>query len=282
MHGNWKRVYVIPYGESLDVVPGCWQELVPGKNMGWANCPLCLVFEREDGVRMEYSLGFDLWRWNYGIGLQDGTSLEIEVEEDALQLSRYLAKDMPEDGLIPEARDYRFMASIAWSSPEMLSTITPAPDKVVDLSINPKRGLDLSGLGEVESKSLALRFKYDDLPCPDSERRRDADGKTGKPCLETGNAISSLKRYIRQLAAIGANGGYLAIDGLTPGLCFVGSHCDKKSNRIHWDLQDILTFAAWAKNCLGDDWTLEFPQPEGWCELPSLAGMGLPNGFVYA
>ena len=48
---------------------------------------------------------------------------------------------------------------------------------------------------------------------------------------------------------------------------------------MHWDLQDLLNFAAWARQTLGDDWILQIPQPAPWNELPSLAAMGAISGF---
>ena len=93
--------------------------------------------------------------------------------------------------------------------------------------------------------------------------------------MEDGFAITRLKRIIRQLAA-SSQTGCLRIRGLTPGLCLDGSHCAKKGEKLHWDLHSILTFTAWASNCLGEDWKIAFAPTNGWqAELPSLTGLHL-------
>ena len=136
-----------------------------------------------------------------------------------------------------------------------------------------KQGLDLS-----QYSGGPVCLDYAKLPCVEEAFRSGLDAGAKLPCLETSQAISALKRCIRQLAETGKE-GTLVIRNLEPGFCNTGSHVTKKGSRLHWDLYDILTFASWAKNCLGEGWRLCCPQ-ELWHELPSLAGLHLPNGYV--
>ncbi|MBR6371747.1 MAG: hypothetical protein IKS20_01055 [Victivallales bacterium] len=271
--GEWSQVYVVN-AEPVPGLPypGIWKSLTPGEILFFDKLPASLVFERNDGVRLEYSLGFDLWRWNYGLGVEGASTLTLQVGMDGITLTRRIAQTQSEEGVLPEAREYRFMAIISWSWPGMEQMPEIADAQELPL-LGSKQGLDLS-----QYSGGPVCLDYAKLPCVEEAFRSGLDAGAKLPCLETSQAISALKRCIRQLAETGKE-GTLVIRNLEPGFCNTGSHVTKKGSRLHWDLYDILTFASWAKNCLGEGWRLCCPQ-ELWHELPSLAGLHLPNGYV--
>ena len=120
LKGRWTRMFLLQQDGS-----GQWQELEPGREIAWqGNPPLAMVFEREDGVRLEYAYGFDLWRWEAGLGLANSTPLRVIPSEEGLQILRQVSDaSLPpsdkEEAPAPQARDYRFMATLAWSTPAM-------------------------------------------------------------------------------------------------------------------------------------------------------------------
>lgn len=268
--GKWTKLYTVPRtGKPF------WSHLEPGAKISFdQGYPLSLVLEREDGVRFEYSFGFDLWRWDYALGMPNSKPLEVLVEADKTTITPQLCDPTAED-VFPEGRQYRFMATIAWSSPELPSK--PSHQHPVRLPFNAK-GADLELTG-IDKEAGCYLIDFAQMPVIEVAKRKTEDGRS-MFCLENNNVLTAVKRTIRQVAAM-SSGGHLILAGLTPGICMDGSHCEKKGDRIHWDHQSILAFAAWAKNCLGPSWTLDFPQPDEWAELPSLAYLHLPNGFDY-
>ena len=269
--GEWSKVYVVN-AEPISGLPypGIWKSLTPGEIMFFDKLPASLVFERSDGVRLEYSLSFDLWRWNYGLGVEGASTLTVQVGMDGITLTRRIAQTQAEEGVLPEAREFRFMAIIAWSWPGMVAA-PEVPDSNELPLLDSRQGFDMSSF-----KGGPVCLDYAKLPCMKEARRTGAGNNL--PCLETSQAISAMKRCVRQLSDTGKE-GVLVIRNLEPGFCNAGAHVTKKGERPHWDLYDILTFASWAKNCLGEGWTLCCPQNE-WKEMPSLAGLHLPNGYV--
>lgn len=232
---------------------------------------LSLILTRDDGTKFEYSLAFDLWRWDYGMGQPVSAPLSLEVSENSLEIKHIICDPTPEE-VFPEAREYRFMAVISFSTPTMTAPQIPDATKLAFL---PKQAhLDL---GNVSSQVIS--FNLQEMPVVDNARRLSANGRHGV-CLEDGHSLTAVKHCIRQIAGY-ASEGTLVIEGLEPGLCLDGGHCEKKKERQHCDLYSILTFIAWAKNCLGQGWTILVPQQAPWSELPSLAYLSLPLDFEY-
>ena len=264
LNGKWLRLLTLKRDGKAT-----WQELAPGQNLTWQeNPPLALVFEREDGVRAEYSYGFDLWRWDFGLGLTNSIPLSIKVAEDNIQILRQVsdlsvAPSEKEEAPTPQAREYRFMATLAWSTPDMDKYTLRAKmqGEAIPLSFD-DNGLQLSGLS-----SSTNSYAIDLSPIPYT-------------CMESDTLLSRLKRFTRQLASLSSEGS-VVFSGFSPSCCKEASHCAKHNPTLHWDHQALLTFAAWAKNCLGEGWSLDFQFPAPLVELPSLKYISLPNGFIY-
>ncbi|MBO4345201.1 MAG: hypothetical protein J5833_05570 [Victivallales bacterium] len=264
--GKWTKLTTISREgsvESFDLQNGLLP--IDGK-------PISMVLEREDGVKFEYSLGFDLWRWDAAMGQPVATPLSIEVADDHTSIIHNICDPTPEE-VYPEGREYRFMAVIAFSAPNLPKA--PAAKEAIDVPFrHNKEDLNLDGI-----TSNSLRINYNDMPCIENGRRLSDDGRHGI-CFEDAHSLTAAKRTIRQIASY-AQSGTLVLDGLTPGVCIDGSHCAKKQPRVHCDLYSIVAFLAWAKNCLGDGWTITAPQPSPWNLLPSLEFSHLPLDFNY-
>ena len=266
LHGNWTGLTTIARdgsSQSFELRRGLL--IVPGK-------PISLLLSREDGAAFEYSLGFDLWRWDHAMGLPVDAPFILDIAEDKTTLVHNVCDPTPEE-VFPEAREYRFMAVIAFSTPSM--TKPPSIEEPVTVPFRRgKEDLNLDGIS-----STALRIDYKEMPCIENGKLLSTNGRHGI-CLEDDHSMSAVKRTIRQLAGF-AQTGSVVLDGLTPGHCIDGSHCAKKQPREHCDLYSLLTLLAWAKNCLGQGWTVVAPQPAPWNALPSLAFSHMPLDFEY-
>jgi len=270
--GKWVRLGEV----SADKEGGLsikWTELKAGDRLEWGTFPLSMIFEREDGLRMEYSLGFDVWRWNYALGMSNSRPVTVEVAEDGLELLRRIC-DAGTELVFPEAREYRFMAVLAWSWKGMAAAEEPC--EVQEMAVDGKNGMDMQNL----DADKAILVDFGKSICQETVRRMGEDGSRRALCLEHKNAIGMFKRVVRQLSA-SSDTGHLILKGLTPGLCWDGSHCDKKGLRLHWDHQSLLILLTWAKSILKESWTVQCPVEGVLAELPSMAGLSLPNGFLY-
>lgn len=268
--GRWVRMLVLKR-EALAGGDYAWQEITPGETFQWEEHPLSLVFLREDGTKVEASLGFDIWRWDEGLGIRRKTAASVEVTEECVSVHRFISGVGSEENL-PLNRDYRFISVLAWSTPEMEKCALPANTRELEY--------DEKGNGIIVPKmplaaEEAFLLNLEKLSLIESAGRLGADGTRNAICVEAGHSISHLKRFIRQISGIGPE-GRLVIKGMQPGLCLDGTHCAKKAEKAHWDLHSILTFTAWAANCLGDGWKIDFLPGEGWTkELPSLMALHL-------
>ena len=264
--GRWTRMLVLERNAS----PAAWRDIKPGDSFSWETLPLSAVFMNEAGVKLETSLGFDLWRWDAALGMKQTVSASVEVTDEGVRFRRFIAPAGSEE-LFPERREYRFSAILAWSTPEMEKSDAPA-DAVPLPFCDKSDGVNLRELGPLP-ESPVLLLDAGKLCLPEKGRRLDASGSRTGLCLEEGGTLTALKRVVRQVAALSEK-GTLAIRGIMPAVCLDGAHCLKKGAHPHWDLQALLTFVAWASNCLGDGWKLHIEYDEGPLkELPSLASL---------
>ncbi|MBR4222164.1 MAG: hypothetical protein IKR81_13460 [Victivallales bacterium] len=264
LNGKWPRMMALERDGKA-----AWQKLAPGQVLTWQEAPpLALVFEREDGAQVEFSYGFDLWRWDFGLGLTNSIPLKVTVAEETIQILRQVsdlsvAPSDKEEAPTPQARDYRFMATLAWATPDMDQYTLRAKQQGATVPVQfDDNGLLLNGLPE-GATCLAI-----DLAA------------MSETCMESDALLSKMKRFIRQLASFSAEGSGV-FSGFSPTCCMEASHCEKRKATLHWDHRALLSFAAWAKNCLGEGWSLDFHFPAPLAELPSLKYISLPNGFIY-
>ena len=264
LNGKWIKLLALKRDGTLDEIG-----LTSTTTIAWqANTPPALVFKREDGTQVEFSYGFDLWRWDFGLGLTNTTPLKVTVGEEAVQILRQVsdlsvAPSEKEMAPTPQARDYRFMATLAWATPEMDKYTLRAKQQGNAVPVQfDDNGLLLNVLPE-GTTCLAI----DLAALPDT-------------CMESDALLSKMKRFIRQLSSFSAEGN-VVFTGISPTCCTEGAHCARRNATLHWDHQALLSFVAWAKNCLGEGWSLDFQFPAPLAELPSLKYISLPNGFIY-
>ncbi len=273
--GVWRRVLVIPdFAAWANGQTAQWHDLQPGKTLVISPIPLAVVGERDDGVQVEFSMGFDVWRWQRGLGdFGPGSSqVAFTVNDQDVTFQRQILRGG--EDVVPAAREYRFCSQIAWRAPAPAAPAAFPPAAPLAFQADGNGLAALPAAGSDGVLSFALDFAA--MPVAPSARRDDG---SGLPCWESNVTQRAARRAIRQIAAAGAT-GFLRLDGLTPGRCQDGSHCDRKHGAAHWDLQGILTFAAWARQCLGDGWTMTAPQPhDPWLLLPSLADPLAVTGF---
>ncbi|MFA6816221.1 MAG: hypothetical protein WCS73_08010 [Lentisphaeria bacterium] len=237
--------------------------------------PLAVVFIRADGFMVEFGLGNDLWRWQNGLeGDTVAGSLTLKNEPAQLRITRTVAEVTGKEAVQPVAREYRFGAYFAWSSPLLQQTAAVADDRYVRLIIEAKKGVVGSQLQELgENPRVILHLS--DLKLP-RQALRSIDGC---PCWESKITQKFFRRTIRQLAGVSLRGSLVIDGGMYPGLCCDGIHCNRKKDCWHWDIVGILDACSWMRQCLGDDWTIGIPQTEPWTQLPSLSCLGCANGF---
>ncbi|HQC51830.1 MAG TPA: hypothetical protein PLE92_01765 [Lentisphaeria bacterium] len=273
--GTWRRVLVIPdFTAWTSGQAAQWHDLVPGKNLVFNPIPLAVVCERDDGVQIEFSMGFDVWRWQRGLGDfgSERSQVALAVSDQEMTFQRQILQGG--EDIMPEAREYRFCSQIAWRAPTSAEPAAFPPATTLEFQANGEGLAALPTAGSGGAPSFVLDFAA--MPVAAAARRDDG---SGLPCWESNVTQRAAHRAIRQIAAAGTT-GFLRLDGLTPGGCQDGSHCDRKHGVAHWDLQGILTFANWARQCLGDGWTMAAPQPhDPWRLLPSLADPLAVTGF---
>ncbi len=295
--GNgWCRYFTV----DANTTAPAWHEMPDAQNSTVVISPLptAIVFEREDGTRLEFGLGDDIWRWANGFNsesLKGSGKLEISCNGGRYTLRRWVtqcppvppapklpAKPVPgaygklpstePPQYIPDARPYRFNSYIAWSD----SIIAPDHADFANLT-----ALDCSGANGLDATALAacgaapaIALDCNQLPVPKQNCRQ-----AQKSACWCGRATQRLyRRIIRQLAE-NSKEGILRIDGMTPGWCDTASHVNRKKSAAHWDLNAILDTAIWTRQILGDGWKICIPQPGIWREMPSMQCLGAESGF---
>jgi len=277
--GDWKHILVIPDFKTFNETGKAeWTELPADGKLEFSPCPLAVVFENADGVRVETGLGSDVWRWNAGLCLHQAPvhSMTVEINAKNLKVTRCVevAPDAPENPeeqpKMPEVRDFRFNSYLAWSQ-------TPAPvqmpEKLTELSICDASGLnhdDLKACGE--NPAICVDFTKMNLP-----NLANRDGRQGGLCWDSALTQRVARRIVRQLSEYSSQGTVEFI-GLEPGLCTIGKHCERRNAAPHWDHASLLDFSAWMKQRLRG-WTISIPVKGLWSELPSLSCLAAPACF---
>ena len=262
--GKWCGVRFLNRNEIADGFKDV--SLEPGNVIELKEHPLSMVFNASNGQTVECSLGFDVWRWDEGLGIGNGTAVSIEVSEECVNVRRFVSNAGSEENR-PICRDYRFIMILAWGEAIGLDA-----SKCVELEADVRKcrlALKDGKLPDFEVCLNIARFAFDD-----SARKQWHGSVSEEICLENGFALNAVKGMMRQIAAASDN-GILHVCGLEPGICCKGAHCDKKAECVHWDLNAILTLLAWSANCLGDGWKIKLDSGKAWArELPSLNPAG--------
>ena len=273
--GAWRRVLVIPdFAAWTSGQAAQWHDLTPGKTwfstrFRWRSSANAMTACR---LSFPWALTFGVGSASMGDFGPDRTGVALAVSDQEMTFQRQILRGG--EDIMPEAREYRFCSQIAWRAPASVEPAAFPPATQLEFQAT---GGGLAPLPTVDAGGvLSLALDFAAMPVASVARRDDG---SGLPCWESNVTQRAAHRAIRQIAAAGTT-GFLRLDGLTPGGCQDGSHCDRKHGAAHWDLQGILTFANWARQCLGDGWTIAAPQPDApWRLLPSLADPLAVTGF---
>ncbi len=280
--GVWKRYYLLPACAHLGegARPG-WHP-IPAEPAGsgmaghWHRPPLALVFEREDGMRLEVGTGADVWRWEQCLGCgPEAGSYKIMQEPDGLRVLREPLMTCEE--FMPEKRQYRLTWHLAWQRPGRL----PALPTETALDLAAARPADLRA-----NQGGCFRLDPARLGLPETCLRQETheaflrNDPPGSPCWFSNGTQKAARKLIRSLANL-PEPGTLVVGPLAPAPCWVPGHCDRKGPRgiAHWDLDPLLDFAVWTRQQLGPAWTI-LPDSPLAAVLPSVAGLFGETGFA--
>ncbi|MBR4124831.1 MAG: hypothetical protein IKR13_01390 [Victivallales bacterium] len=279
--------------------------------------PAAVVLENGQGLRFEYGLGDDLWRWSQGLNgeyLHATSRLEIsrttggrvalrrwvaecdsalekqladtataKLQQAVLKLRQQLATDddTTDDSPLPTVPvsqpEQRDYRFTTYFAWSQPELLTAVPEGVIPQPIA------LNVKGEFDRETLLDQGEtpavlLDLTKLPASANARRA-GKDNAPlCWESNQAQNHYRRLIRQLANC-APAGTLVLQNLTPGWCDIGTHENRKRSARHWDICALLDQVAWTRQVMGPKWTIVAPQTGLWAELPSLACLGAESGF---
>jgi hypothetical protein len=281
--GRWTRYYSIPPCNHLaEGVAPAWHQIPatpPGSGMlgHWHRPPLALVFEREDGFRLEVGTGNDVWRWEHCLGFgPEAGSYKILHEGDGLRFVREPL--MTCEPVQPEKRQYRMSWYLAWQRPGETAQRVPAGD-VLDLANAAPAAIRTheGGVFRLDPGQLGLPETCLRVTTPEAFIRGDTPTD---PCWESNGTQKALRRLIRPLIALGAP-GTLVVGPMVPEACWVPSHFDRKHARglAHWDLCSLLDFAVWVRQRLGLEWTI-IPDSAATNVSPAMAGLFGETGFA--
>ena len=280
--GRWTRYYLVPACAHLaEEAKPAWHSIpaeAPGSGMvgHWHRPPLAIVFEREDGMRLEVGTGNDVWRWEhcFGFGPEAG-SYKIMQQPEGLHVIREPLMTCEE--VIPEKRQYRLTWHLAWQRPGDVSVVPTAPALALGSASPAEVRANQGGCFRLDPAQLGLDGACCRQETPDAYVRNDPPGA---PCWTSNGTQKAARRLIRSLANLDEP-GTLIVGPFTPGPCWVPSHCDRKkpSGLAHWDLPGLLDFAVWTRQQLGPAWTI-VPDSSFASLLPSVAGLFGETGFA--
>ncbi len=313
LEGNWVRYLLFSPGKVLQETPE-WQPLpqdLEKTPLVFSPIPVVLLLEDQEGRRLEYGLGQDLWRWQKGLNgdfLHATNRLTLSRDREGLVLRRHVAfcdpqeearraallqsdprfAADPESGRearpvpvsCPEKRQFRFQAYVAWSEPA-LSPVAPVPPGAKELTAN-TQGIQNLSQAIPEGAPPCLLLDLSAISFPPASHVGRAGEPMAPPCWE-GRAFQAVfRRCLRQIANA-APQGTLILRGVFPGECQWPSHLARRGASLpHWDLPAILESLAWARQLLPEAWTLQVDEKAPWTLLPSLSALGAPSGFRHA
>ncbi len=315
LEGNWTRYLALSPREVAQTPPE-WRPLPQDLDktpLVLAPIPTVLLLEDQEGRRLEYGLGHDLWRWQKGLNgefLHATNRLTLSRDQEGLLLQRHVAycdpqeearlaarlqstppfAADPESGApgrpvpvsCPEKRQYRFQAYLSWSEPALAPQPLSPESSPLELTCTQQGGLQNLSQAIPEGVPPCLVLNLATIPFPqNSHVERDAT-PGAPPCWESRAFQALFRRCLRQIANAGAE-GTLILKGVAPGECQRASHLARRGEALpHWDLSAILETLAWARQILPETWSLRADVAAPWDLLPSLSVLGAPSGFRHA
>lgn len=273
--GKWQSLTVIYADENMTVES---KNLEAGNKIIIDKLPLSMIFTNENSLSIELGTGDDLWRWQKALENSEASKRQIiiEVLEDKLLFSRKLFVNNTEEAYLPNAREYRFSAYLAWSCPK-LQTLNNAPTDTnfIAVATNEPKGLNRKELAAC-GNDPAISIDLSALPLPDQAKRNCSEGF----CWQSRITQKAARLIIRQLADYSSKGKLLISGGLNPGICNNPSHCNQKNEALHWDMMAIVDFCSWTQQKLGQDWKIYTRNiSEKWENNQAVKCLATVNGF---
>ena len=270
VRGSWTKTGILkinkPLPETSDIE---WHAV--GKDLSWklviADVPLVILFEGDDGTRLEIGMGDDIWRWRQTETFPETTaSIVIERTAGGISVRRIFAKWRETGTIAP--RKYRFTWYFAWETPGR-KYFTCAGGGFSEFSFAGKNKILPAG-----NKC----FKFPDAELPELFAARFADNPTGAPCFHSSPVSGLFRDWVRSAAAI-KDGRPLVLGNLKVSLCDSAPHLERpqKQKLLHWNMIRIFDFHLWANKQLRYSDSSFYILPEGdgkiFPNLPSVKGM---------
>ncbi len=279
--GEWRRMLIVPTSSALEWgreaewidLPQVTEETMVGH---WHRPPLAMCFEAGDGVRVEIGVGKDLWRWELALGFgPEAGSYKVFVESDgSIRIVRELVMTcLPQ---CPAQGKYRFTWYVAWSGHS--DGLQGTAERCERLNMGDER-IEVPEAGVITAPAQTA---WPARACrTDSFVDSCLGRKSTAPCWVSNEAQKRFRRFVRRVAEKEGE-KRIVFEGLSPGLCWEPGHvwCSQWNGAAHWDAGLLLELGSWTRQQLGQEWTLNTTDVEGWKqELPSVRGLFLPNGF---
>jgi hypothetical protein len=270
--GSWAKVGILkidkPLSDTSDIE---WHTVA--KDSSWTltveDIPLIVLFEGNDGTKLEIGTGDDLWRWRQTETFPGTTaSIVFEKTNGGISVRRVFAK-WNETGTIAP-RKYRFTWYFAWETPDK-KYFTCNGDKLAEFSFFEKNKISSAG-----NKC----FKFPDGNLPELFAARFADNPTGVPCFHSSPVSGLFRDWVRSAAAI-KDGRPLVLGNLKVSLCDAASHLERpqKQKLLHWNMIRVFDFYLWANKQLKYSNSSFFILPDAsgkiYSILPSVRGLSI-------
>jgi hypothetical protein len=231
--------------------------------------PLVVLFERNDGTRLEIGTGDDIWRWRQTETFPETTaSIVFEKTNGGISVRRIFAK-WNESGTIAP-RKYRFTWYFAWENPEKEYFVCNG-EEFTEFSFSDKNKISSGG---------NKYYKFPDMELPEIFSAKFADKPTAAPCFHSSPVSGLFRDWVRSAAAI-KDGRPLVLGNLKVSLCDLASHLERpqKQKLLHWNMIRVFDFHLWANKQLRYSDSPFFILPSGngkICpSLPSVKGLSL-------
>ncbi len=255
LKGVWSRIGVVRISSPLPLADDIrWHAVEEGKpfRLELDAVPLLLLFERNDGFRLEIGTGDDIWRWlNTSLFPGSSQSVVIEKKDGGISLARRLAVWSNDTLIIP--RKYRFSWYFAWERPGMKFYEAVKTDDV-DYFTFPE--------GDVPQQLAAC-----------------CDGRNlGVSCFHS-PAVSGIFRSLVRAALGSRNSKDLVIGNLTVPLCDTAAHLERPQRQLlmHWNMARIFDHWLWANKQLRNSGASFYAVPAKndmiFHSLPSVRGL---------
>ncbi len=268
--GAWAKIGILKIGKPLSETSDIEWHAV-GRDSSWKlaveEIPLVILFEGDDGTKLEIGTGDDVWRWLQTETFPGTTaSIVFEKASGGISVRRIFAK-WNETGTIAP-RKYRFTWYFAWEIPGRKYFTCDAAG-FSEFSFSGKNKI-LPGGGKY--------FKFPDRELPEMYSARFAGNPAGAPCFHAPPVSGLLRDWVRAVAAI-KDGRPLVLGNLKVSLCDAAPHLERpqKKTLLHWNMIRVLDFHLWANKQLRYSNSFFYILPEGngkvYPILPSVKGL---------